>query len=126
MKSSASNKSGAAAKKDALSRLFLPYQQNWLNDRSRFKIKQKSRRIGGTYEQAFEDVRDCYEGTVPAVYFSTADLTAAKEYIGYCIKWAKVLNVIVEDFGEVVLDEKKDVKSYVIAIKGRKNTRAFF
>lgn len=37
---------------------FLPYQQEWLADSSRMKIAEKSRRIGWTYTQAYEDVRD--------------------------------------------------------------------
>ncbi|MBI4799682.1 MAG: terminase [Desulfarculus sp.] len=37
---------------------FLPYQEKWLADRSRLKIAEKSRRIGFTYVQSYEDVRD--------------------------------------------------------------------
>ena len=58
---------------------FLPYQQRWLKDKSRFKIWQKSRRIGATYCQSYEDVRDCVEGTVKKVFFSSADESAGKE-----------------------------------------------
>ena len=38
---------------------FLPYQIRWLNDNSKIKIWEKSRRIGATYVQSFEDVQDC-------------------------------------------------------------------
>ena len=37
---------------------FLPYQQDWLADTSRFKIWRKSRRIGATYVQASSAARD--------------------------------------------------------------------
>ena len=45
-------------KKTTLQKYFLPYQQRWITDGSRFKISEKSRRIGMTYAQAYEDVRD--------------------------------------------------------------------
>lgn len=41
--------------------LLLPYQQNWVNDRSRFKIWLKSRQIGGSLAAAFEIVADALE-----------------------------------------------------------------
>ena len=56
---------------------FLPYQVRWLNDKSKVKIWEKSRRIGATYVQSYEDVRDCVKRTVPAVWFSSADESAA-------------------------------------------------
>ena len=63
---------------------FMPYQQRWLDDKSKIKIWEKSRRIGATYVQSYEDVRDCVNRKVPAVWFSSADESAAKEYIDYC------------------------------------------
>lgn len=33
----------------ASQKYFLPYQQRWLNDNSKVKIWEKSRRIGATY-----------------------------------------------------------------------------
>ena len=93
---------------------FLPYQQRWLRDKSKIKISEKSRRIGMTYVQSYEDVEDCVAKRIPAVWFSSADESAAREYIYYCGKWAKVFNVIAEDLGEIVIDEKKDIKAFVL------------
>lgn len=95
--------------------VFLPYQVEWLNDRSQIKIWRKSRRIGATYVQAYEDVFDALtlkiRGKHVDVWFSSADITAAKEYIMYCAYWAKVFNIAVEDLGEIVIDEEKSVKA---------------
>ncbi len=96
---------------------FLPYQVRWLKDKSKIKIVEKSRRIGLTYVQSYEDVEDCIAERVPAVWFSSADLTAAREYIEYCKKWAKLFNVIAEDLGEVLIDAKKDIKAFAIQFK---------
>lgn len=86
----------------------------WLNDKSKIKIWEKSRRIGATYVQSYEDVRDCVYKTVPAVWFSSADESAAREYIDYCKKWVTLFHVVAKDLGEQVIDSEKDVKAYVI------------
>lgn len=93
---------------------FLPYQQRWLNDKSKIKIWEKSRRIGATYVQSYEDVRDCIKKSVPAVWFSSADESAAKEYIDYCEQWVKLFHATAKRIGEVVIDNEKDIKALVI------------
>lgn len=96
---------------------FLPYQIAWLRDISRFKVWEKSRRIGATYVQAYEDVRDAARADDPIdVWFTSADESAAKEYILYCIMWARVLSVVAEDLGEIVLDEKEGIKALGIRL----------
>lgn len=95
---------------------FLPYQNNWLKDESRIKIWEKSRRIGATYVQSYEDVRDCLTKKVPAVYFSSADITAAREYINYCAKWARLFQKAGEEVGEIVVDDK-EINTYKIRFK---------
>lgn len=105
---------GKAGGGGAAAGYFLPYQERWLQDRSLIKVWSKSRRIGATYVQAYEDVRDCVAGKVPAVWFSSADESAAKEYIGYCEIWARMFNVAARNLGRVLLDEQRDVKTFVI------------
>ncbi len=91
---------------------FLPYQIAWLKDESPVKIWDKSRRIGATYVQAFEDVRDAgVLKSVPKVWFSSADETAGKEYIEYCEQWARLYHIAAENMGEVVIDREKDIKA---------------
>lgn len=75
-----------------MSKLFLDYQKQWINDKSRFKIIEKSRRTGMTFAQSWEDVEDCLKKRVPSVWFSSSDESAAKEYIEYCQGWANSLN----------------------------------
>jgi len=95
---------------------FLPYQIAWLKDHSRRKIWEKSRRIGATYVQSYEDVRDCVKMPGLPVWFSSADESAAKEYILYCEQWAKIFKAAGEilSIKEEVLDEKNGVKALVI------------
>lgn len=93
---------------------FMGYQKRWLADESRVKLWEKSRRIGATYVASFEDVRDANRGSVPSCWFSSADETAAREYIEYCLKWAKLWNIAAEALGEQIIDESDGVKTYQV------------
>ncbi len=87
-----------------LSRYFLPYQIAWLLDESPFKIWEKTRRGGMTYVQSYEDVRDAVAGRWD-VWFSSADETAAREYILYCERWAKLFKMAAQQFNETVFED---------------------
>lgn len=93
---------------------FLPYQLAWLNNDSIIKLWEKSRQIGATYIQAFEDVMDCIEEKVPGVWFSSADITASKEYIDYCALWAETLEIVAGNVGEEIIDLEKGITAYTL------------
>ncbi|GEM44818.1 terminase large subunit domain-containing protein [Deinococcus cellulosilyticus] len=93
---------------------FLPYQQDWLKDTSRLKIAEKSRRVGWTYVQAYEDVRDAAKDGGMDVYFSSADISAAREYIRYVEMWSRVLHIAAESLGEIVFDSEDDIKALCV------------
>lgn len=99
-----------------MSSYFLPYQQRWLADRSRIKIWEKSRRIGATYAQSYEDVEDVIQGRVPKVWFTSADESAAEEYIQYCEQWIKVFDVAAKHVGLKVVESENDIKTYTIEL----------
>lgn len=101
---------------DILNAYFAPYQKEWLADRSRIKIWKKSRRVGATYIQSFEDVADCLETPGLAVWFSSADETAAKEYILYVEMWLKIFDAVAENLGEIVIDKQNSVTALAVKI----------
>ena len=101
----------------------LPYQIKWLQDNSRFKIAEKSRRIGWTFGQSFEDTCDVLVDKRD-VWFASADESAAKEYILYCKHWIDVLGIIAEDLGEQVIDKERDVKALSIQFSNDKRINA--
>ncbi len=104
---------------------FLPYQAKWIADASRLKICEKSRRIGMTYAQSYEDVIDASRKEKPMdVWFSSADESAAKEYIRYCSQWVKLLKIAAEDLGEVVIEKEDDIKALVIQLATGKRIHA--
>lgn len=107
------------------SQLFLPYQKKWLADKSRLKIVEKSRRIGMTWTQAYEDVRDaCPKKGGMDVWFSSADESAAREYIRYCDQWRQVLGVAGELMGEVIIDSERDVKAFSLNLANGRRINA--
>lgn len=103
---------------------FLPYQMAWIKDASRFKIVEKSRRVGFTYAQSYEDVRDAARADGMDVWFSSADESAAKEYIRYCEQWARLFKVAAESLGELVIDKDDDIKALVIQFASGKRIHA--
>lgn len=102
---------------------FLPYQLRYLEDTSTFKIVEKSRRIGFTYVQSYEDTREAAMGKWD-VWFSSADESAAKEYIQYVEQWAKVLNIAANSLGEVVISKDKDIKALSVEFASGKRINA--
>lgn len=98
---------------------FLPYQIAWLKDKSRRKIWEKSRRIGATYVQSHEDVREAKNKPGISIWFSSADESAAKEYILYCEMWARIyekfLGIVGIDYD--IIDPKFGVTTTMIRFK---------
>lgn len=98
-----------------LSTYFLPYQVRWLQDTARLKIVEKSRRVGFTYVQSYEDMLDAARAEKPVdVWFSSADESAAKEYILYVAQWARIFNIAATDLGETVISKGDDIKALTV------------
>lgn len=105
---------------------FMDYQKVWLTDDSRQKVAEKSRRIGWTYTQAYEDMRDAAKEGGMDVWFSSADLTAAREYIRYVEMWSKLGNAVAKDLGEIVIQgEGNDaIKAFAVEYANGKRINA--
>jgi phage FluMu gp28-like protein len=73
-----------------LSKIFCPYQKKYLRDNSRIKIWEKSRRIGATWTQAFEDILDNGKHGMN-VWFTSIDKSAVEEYMYYVREWSRVI-----------------------------------
>lgn len=100
--------------KRIISKYFMPYQARYLNDKSRFKLVEKSRRVGMTYVEAFDNALDAAAGTVKEVWFSSADLSAAEEFMDYVKMWNEIIGAIAEDMGERIIDKDRDVKVHTV------------
>lgn len=98
---------------------FTPYQSRWINDESRLKLCEKSRRIGMTYATSFRRVYKAM--TTPGLdcWVSTRDLTSAKEFIRYCAKWCQIAGIVAVGINgdstvEVALDDAAKITAQVI------------
>ncbi len=93
---------------------FFGYQKDWINDPARFSIVEKSRRTGITYGESYRTVRDSASDNVKnkKTWFSSADLSAAEEFIDYVGWWAKILNTAAKHIGEVLIDKDQDITAH--------------
>src|SRR3954471_4493443 len=92
---------------------FLPYQIRWIRNDSAIVIGEKARRIGWTYASAFRAVaRRLLLGT--DLFFSSADLTAAREFIEECHRWARVFRVVATDLEQQSIDETEGLLAFVL------------
>ncbi len=92
---------------------FLKFQADFINDENRFIIYEKSRRIGITFAAAYKATRDIAKKNVVGnkVWFSSADITVAEEFIDYVRFFARYINAAAEYLGEVLIDKEKDLTS---------------
>ncbi|MDE5832030.1 MAG: hypothetical protein K2H64_03445 [Desulfovibrio sp.] len=105
--------------------VLLPYQKKWLEDKSRVKIIEKSRRIGLTWAQALDDViqaatsgRDGMD-----VLYISFNQEMTREYIDACAEWAKKLQLVTSTVNEDVFRDgsERGIKAFRIDFaSGRK------
>jgi phage FluMu gp28-like protein len=96
-------------------RVFLPYQQAWIDDQSRLKIMQKSRQIGLSWASAYA----CCERTAPREnkndqWVSSRDDIQARLFLEDCKRFASMLDTAARDLGAVIIDEEKRISAYVL------------
>lgn len=95
---------------------FMPYQIAWIRDQSRLKLCEKSRQIGLSYADSYDSVRKVAGRDARLdVWVSSRDELQAKQYLLYCKRWAKILNIAAEDLGEQVVDKDKDLTAFVLS-----------
>lgn len=92
---------------------FLPYQLAWINDPAPMAMGEKSRRIGWTYASSYRAVERRVAGK-GNLYFSSADLTAAREFVDYCKTWCGVFNVAAAETIESQVIDDAEITSLVL------------
>ena len=83
----------------------LPYQAQWVRDRSLLKIMVKGRQTGISWTDAYAQVEQCAEaGALYDAWISSRDASLAVQYIEDCKHWTSFLKLVADDLGEVVID----------------------
>lgn len=94
--------------------LLLPYQARWVLDGSRLKLMEKSRQIGISWASAYSLVRrKSVQGCRFDSWVSSRDEIQAKLFLEDCKQFAAILDVLAEDLGKELLDDKGS-SSYVL------------
>ncbi len=98
--------------------VLLEYQQDWVADKSPIKLCEKSRRIGLSWCDASDSVLTS-SGTKEAggmdCWYVGYNKDMAMEYIRDCAFWAKHFDIAAGEMQEEILvDEDKDILTYVI------------
>lgn len=100
--------------------LMLPYQRAWIDDRSRLKIMEKSRQIGMSWATAYATVeRTAVVGAKHDQWISSRDDLQARLFLEDCKSFAGLLQIAAEDFGERVIDDRKN-SAYVLGFASGK------
>ena len=92
----------------------LPYQVDWVRDRTPLKVYRKSRRIGISWSEAYAAVMHAAEnrGTIRYLSFRK-DIT--RQFIEDCAYWVRVVNAAAGDIHEhFVRDEDSDIHVFDI------------
>lgn len=98
--------------------VLLPYQQEWIADKSPLKIGEKSRRIGLTWAEAadaaLEVASDSSAGGQNCYYLGyNKDMTV--EFIQACAMWARAYNLAAAEMEEGIWEDgDKEIKTYII------------
>jgi phage FluMu gp28-like protein len=100
--------------------IYLPYQQQWIGDRSEVKFCEKSRRIGITWAQAADDVLVAStEGKKGMdVLYIGYNQEMTREYVDTCADWSRNFNKICGDIEEFFFeddDPDKQIRAYRIS-----------
>jgi len=108
--------------------ILLAYQGRWVADQADVKIAEKSRRIGLTWGEAFDDVMIAAasrEAGGSNVFYIGYNLEMAREFIAACAMWAKHLSAALHEAacGEYVF-QKENAKDGTPEIKAFRITFA--
>ncbi|MBN1943715.1 MAG: hypothetical protein JW849_10525 [Phycisphaerae bacterium] len=101
----------------------LPYQWDWVVDDSPMKLGRKSRRTGWTYAEACRSVLKRMQGKRDH-WFTSADESAAREYIDYCRFWSDFFGAAAKIVDDIqVLDPQTGATMFCLRFaNGRKIT----
>lgn len=103
--------------------ILLPYQLEWMKDRTPISIDEKSRQIGWSWVmagranlQALEDKRDSL--------YTSYNKESAKQFIKDCRRWAKICNVVVQIIAKTQIMKDSDLNVFEIKYSNGRSIQA--
>jgi phage FluMu gp28-like protein len=95
--------------------ILLPYQKAWIEDESRLKIWEKSRRIGASWTEALNSVLHTQGSKGQSTYYLSYNKDMTRQFVTDCKFWAEIVNIAAGDLEEeIVKDNDKSFTVYRI------------
>lgn len=95
--------------------IFLPFQTRWIKDTKRRKLAEKGRQLGFSWATAYAaNNRTAVQGARYDQWVSSRDDIQARLFLEDCKLWAKAMDYVAQDLGEIVLDPKEKHSAYVL------------
>ncbi|MGL5944231.1 MAG: terminase large subunit domain-containing protein [Waterburya sp.] len=109
--------------------VLLPYQKNWISDLSQVKVWEKSRRIGASWCEAFDNVCIAAKEGGQNVWYISANKDMALEYIHDAAHWARHFQTACSEFEEFLFEDnspdgKRSIQAYRIKFASGKRITA--
>jgi phage FluMu gp28-like protein len=104
--------------------VLLPYQQRWIEDESRIKVWEKSRRIGASWTEACLSVLEAAKHDGRNTIYVSYNFDMTEGFVRDCEFWASRFNMAAQVRKETILDEDKDILGYRIRFASGKTIRA--
>lgn len=96
--------------------VLLPYQQAWLDDDSRVRLAEKSRRVGLSWGAGGECTLDAASQDGCDTWYVGYNHDMAKEFIRDCAFWARAFNLAASEAEEFLfIDEDEDGDKSILA-----------
>ncbi|MBO6102017.1 MAG: terminase family protein [Opitutales bacterium] len=99
--------------------LFLPYQWNWITDRSNIKLVEKSRQIGFSWATSYDVVREQSKKSAKLdAWISSRDEIQARLFLQDCKKFSGLLNIVAGEIGERIykIDEERSITAFEMSL----------
>lgn len=91
----------------------LPYQIAWIDDNTKIKVIEKSRRIGISWADAADSVITAARNDGQDIWYIGYNKDMAEEYILDCVEWADRIGAFAEQEGQsVIKDPDGDIMIY--------------
>lgn len=104
--------------------LLLPYQRAWVEDQSRVRIVEKSRRIGLSWTVALELVLDACRANGCDGWYVGYNKDMSQEFIRDCAFWARALDVAASSVEEsIFVDDGSDKEILTFTIRFKSGFR---
>jgi phage FluMu gp28-like protein len=101
--------------------IFLKFQSDWVEDRSRLKLMEKSRQIGISWSTAYGMVsRIALQSARYDEWVSSRDEIQARLFLEDCKTWADITDIAARALGEIAIDDQKHTAHVMHFANGRR------